>query len=95
MRPFSRGNVRLSGAGFRRAADDDDTLGAFAKAAFQSYFHPVGTCAMGDTDMSVVDSELRVHGIVGLRVADASVMPSIPSATPPRRSTRSPSGRPR
>ncbi len=35
---------------------------------------------MGDTDMSVVDSELRVHGISGVRVADASVMPSIPSA---------------
>jgi choline dehydrogenase len=34
----------------------------------------------GDTDMSVVDSELRVHGISGLRVADGSVMPSIPSA---------------
>jgi choline dehydrogenase len=61
------------------ATDDDKALGAFAKAAFQSYFHPVGTCAMGDTDMSVVDSELRVHDISGLRVADASVMPSIPS----------------
>jgi choline dehydrogenase-like flavoprotein len=35
---------------------------------------------MGDTDMSVVDSELRVHGLSGLRIADASVMPSIPSA---------------
>jgi choline dehydrogenase len=35
---------------------------------------------MGDTDMSVVDSELRVHGITGLRIADASIMPSIPSA---------------
>jgi choline dehydrogenase len=62
------------------ATDDDNALGAFAKAAAQSYFRPVGTCAMGDTDMSVVDSELRVHGISGLRVADASVMPSIPSA---------------
>jgi len=62
------------------AADDDDALRNFAKAAYQSYSHPVGTCAMGDTDMSVVDGELRVHGISGLRVADASVMPSIPSA---------------
>jgi choline dehydrogenase-like flavoprotein len=35
---------------------------------------------MGHTDMSVVDSELRVHGISGLRIADQSVMPSIPSA---------------
>jgi choline dehydrogenase len=62
------------------AVDDDNALRGFAKAAFQSYFHPVGTCAMGDTATSVVDSELRVHGISGLRVGDASVMPSIPSA---------------
>jgi choline dehydrogenase len=61
-------------------AADDDGLRNFAKAAYQSYFHPVGTCAIGDTNMSVVDSELRVHGISGLRVADGSVMPSIPSA---------------
>jgi choline dehydrogenase len=62
------------------AADDEEALRGFVKAAYQSYFHPVGTCAMGDTDMSVVDSELRVHGISGLRVADGSIMPSIPSA---------------
>jgi choline dehydrogenase len=65
------------------AADDDQgdkALRNFAKAAYQSYNHPVGTCAMGDTQMSVVDSELRVHGISGVRVADGSVMPSIPSA---------------
>ncbi|WAC91169.1 GMC family oxidoreductase [Mycobacterium sp. Aquia_213] len=61
-------------------ADDDDALRNFVKAAYQSYFHPVGTCAMGDTEVSVVDSELRVHGISGLRVADGSVMPSVPSA---------------
>jgi choline dehydrogenase len=39
----------------------------------------VGTCAIGQTNESVVDSELRVHGISGLRVVDASVMPSLPS----------------
>jgi len=39
----------------------------------------VGTCAMGDTALSVVDSELRVHGLDGLRVADAAVMPTVPS----------------
>ena len=71
---------RLAEAAPGPAAADDDTLGSFAKAACQSYFHPVGTCAMGDTEMSVVDSELRVHGITGLRIADASIMPSIPSA---------------
>jgi choline dehydrogenase-like flavoprotein len=57
------------------AAGDDDALGAFVKAAFQSYFHPVGTCAMGDTDMSVVDSELRVHAISGVRVAGCWRLP--------------------
>jgi choline dehydrogenase len=62
------------------AVDDDDALRNFVKAAYQSYFHPVGTCAMGNTPASVVDNELRVHGMNGLRVADASIMPSIPSA---------------
>src|SRR5690606_6997569 len=42
-------------------------------------FHPVGTCKMGVDEHSVVDSELRVHGIEGLRVIDASVMPTITS----------------
>jgi choline dehydrogenase len=58
---------------------DEEALRAYVKASFISYYHPVGTCAMGNTELSVVDSELRVRGIDGLRVADASVMPSIPS----------------
>lgn len=41
--------------------------------------HPVGTCRIGEDDMAVVDSQLRVHGIINLRIADASVMPSLPS----------------
>ena len=61
------------------AAEDNEILSAVIKHSFMSYFHPVGTCAMGNNAMSVVDSELRVHGIDGLRVADGSVMPSIPS----------------
>ncbi|MGH6991573.1 MAG: GMC oxidoreductase, partial [Stellaceae bacterium] len=40
--------------------------------------HPVGTCAMGHGPEAVVDPQLRVHGIAGLRVVDASVMPVIP-----------------
>lgn len=50
------------------------------RATLNSYKHPVGTCRIGEDDMAVVDNDLRVHGIDGLRVADASVMPSIPSA---------------
>jgi choline dehydrogenase len=42
-------------------------------------FHPVGTCRMGNGAMDVVDNQLRVHGIPGLRVADASIMPQITS----------------
>jgi choline dehydrogenase len=42
-------------------------------------FHPVGTCKMGSDPMAVVDHRLRVHGLSGLRVVDASVMPTITS----------------
>jgi choline dehydrogenase len=45
----------------------------------QTIWHPVGTCKMGRDKMAVVDPELRVYGIEGLRVADASVMPKLPS----------------
>jgi choline dehydrogenase-like flavoprotein len=55
------------------ASDSDADILAFVRREAQTLYHPVGTCAMG----SVVDAELRVLGIEGLRVADASVMPSI------------------
>lgn len=42
-------------------------------------FHPVGTCRMGADPLAVVDDRLRVHGIAGLRVIDASIMPRITS----------------
>jgi choline dehydrogenase len=60
-------------------ATDDAGIQTYIREAVASYFHPVGTCAMGNTPQSVVDSQLRVHGISGLRVVDASVMPTIPS----------------
>ena len=52
----------------------------FVRQAVNTFFHPVGTCALGNRPESVVDSELRVHGLQGLRVIDASVIPRIPSA---------------
>jgi choline dehydrogenase len=55
------------------------TLRAYLLTALQTYHHPVGTCRIGGDDTAVVDVELRVRGIAGLRVADASVMPSIVS----------------
>lgn len=57
----------------------DDELRAYVRATANTMFHPTGTCKMGpdDDDLAVVDATLRVHGIRGLRVADASIMPRI------------------
>jgi len=59
--------------------DTDEELAAAAGNIGTTIFHPVGTCKMGHDAMAVVDAQLRVHGIQGLRVADASVMPTITS----------------
>ena len=58
---------------------DEKGLRDFIATATGTYFHPVGTCKMGTDDRAVVDPQLRVHGVEGLLVADASVMPTIPS----------------
>ena len=50
----------------------------FIRAKAESVYHPVGSCRMGDDDASVVDASLRVRGVEGLRVVDASVMPALP-----------------
>lgn len=57
---------------------EGDLLAAIGDIA-TTIFHPVGTCRMGSDDRAVVDDRLRVHGIRGLRIADASVMPTITS----------------
>jgi choline dehydrogenase len=57
----------------------DDEILDWVKKAAETTYHPVGTCKMGSDAMAVVDAQLRVHGIEGLRVADASIMPTLTS----------------
>ncbi|WP_158883154.1 choline dehydrogenase [Rhodanobacter sp. L36] len=59
--------------------DGDDDYADFIRRKAETIYHPVGSCRMGSDDRSVVDSELRVRGVAGLRVVDASVMPTLPS----------------
>ncbi len=71
--PF-RGKEIFPGA----AVQDDAAIATFVRRKAETIYHPVGTCRMGADDRAVVDSELRVRGIDGLRVIDASVMPDLP-----------------
>lgn len=71
--PF-RGEELAPGANIR----SDEELDAYLRATATSDIHSVGTCRMGHDPMAVVDPMLRVHGIAGLRVVDASVMPRVP-----------------
>lgn len=63
---------------------DDATVATLIREHAQTAFHPVGTCRMGSDDAAVVDSELRVRGLDGLRVVDASVSEQ-PARTRPGR----------
>jgi choline dehydrogenase len=58
---------------------NDTEWEAFIRRKAETIYHPAGTCRMGRDGHAVVDSELRVHGIAGLRVVDASVMPALPT----------------
>ncbi len=57
----------------------DAELLEWVRNTAETTYHPIGTCKMGQDPMAVVDNELRVHGIAGLRVADASIMPTLTS----------------
>ena len=74
MAPFK---LTEQAPGPERQSDED--LIAWVKATAETTYHPVGTCKMGVDPMAVVDPRLRVHGIAGLRVADASIMPTLTS----------------
>jgi choline dehydrogenase len=76
-------------AGLRRAevwpagqASTRAGLRAYIRRTVGSYYHPAGTCRIGTGTGAVVDTQLRVRGVAGLRVADASVMPVLPNAHP-------------
>jgi choline dehydrogenase len=72
--PYAPAEIAPTGS----VATDDDIL-AYARRTASSVFHPVGTCAMGPGPDAVTDDRLRVRGIDGLRVVDASIMPAITS----------------
>ena len=61
------------------AYDDEEATLEWARRTAVTIYHPTGTCKMGIDDMAVVDARLRVRGVNGLRVADASIMPTIVS----------------
>jgi choline dehydrogenase len=61
------------------AGRTDDEILDWVKSAAETTYHPVGTCKMGSDTMAVVDARLRVHGIEALRIADASIMPTLTS----------------
>ena len=61
------------------AVQSDEDLRQFVYATADSAYHAVGTCAMGSDDDAVTTPELKVRGVTGLRVVDASVMPLVPS----------------
>jgi choline dehydrogenase-like flavoprotein len=64
------------------SAESDSELLAYASAELQTVYHPTSTCRMGSDRSAVVDAQLRVRGVDGLWVADASVMPSVPRGHP-------------
>jgi choline dehydrogenase len=74
MAPFQVSEVA---PGANRTTDDE--ILDWVKQAAETTYHPVGTCKMGSDPMAVVDAQLHVHGIAGLRVADASIMPTLTS----------------
>ncbi|MFN3596336.1 MAG: GMC family oxidoreductase [Rubricoccaceae bacterium] len=61
------------------AARTDAEIAAYVRQTCETLYHPVGTCRMGPDEDAVVDVRLRVQGVEGLRVVDASVMPRIPN----------------
>ncbi|WP_439496009.1 GMC family oxidoreductase [Bosea sp. (in: a-proteobacteria)] len=62
------------------SVNSDAEIEAWLRTVADTVFHPVGSCRMGEDEMAVVDQHLRVRGMTGLRVVDASIMPRMPSS---------------
>lgn len=76
MRAPAMDDVRGKGL-YASDTEDDEALKQDILSRADTVYHPVGTCKMGDDSLAVVDSRLRVHGLKGLRVVDASIMPNL------------------
>ena len=72
-------SANVGGNGTGTGNDDDQAIEALLRARVDTVYHPVGTCRMGADALAVVDERLRVRGLDGLRVVDASIMPSVVS----------------
>ena len=70
-----RGNEIFPGV----EAQSDEQVMEFIRQKAETIYHPIGTCKMGADDLAVVDPDLNVHGIEGLSVVDASIMPTLVS----------------
>ena len=57
--------------------EDDAAIDQYLRENVELLYHPVGTCKMGNDAQAVVDDQLRIHGLEGIRIADASIMPTI------------------
>jgi len=87
MEAFERGREILSAPAFKglirrermpgAAVKTPDAIRAYIKQWSKTDYHPVGSCKMGSDPLAVVDTQLRVHGLGGLRVIDASIMPTL------------------
>jgi len=71
------GGRELHSAHLRGDGSDDETIREWIRARADTGYHPVGTCRMGMDALAVVDPQLRVRGVEGLRVVDASIMPTL------------------
>jgi choline dehydrogenase len=57
--------------------EDDAAIDQYLRENVELLYHPVGTCKMGNDAQAVVDDQLRIHGLEGIRIADASIIPTI------------------